>query len=117
MHCVCASLLPAQRGEGLLKQTEELDRQIQSNDELIRKMGEEAELRKQTADKKLEELDVISEVTTFTAARSAIFCMFIEFFFLRLWPQLKPAIGRLFQSAFFSPSATCGASIFIIISP
>ena len=47
-------------------------------------MGEEVELRKQTADKKLEVLDVIGEVTTFTVQYFA--CLFN--FFLRLWPQL-----------------------------
>ncbi|XP_073334366.1 laminin subunit gamma-3 [Pagrus major] len=52
----------SQWGAGLLKQTEELDRQIQTNNELIMKMGEETELRKQTANKKLEVVDVISEL-------------------------------------------------------
>lgn len=50
-----------------MKQTEELDRQIQTKDNLISKMGEEMEPFKQTANKKLEMVDDVSEVTTFTA--------------------------------------------------
>lgn len=49
-------------GEDLLKQTEELDRQIQTKDNLVRKMREEMEPLKQTANKKLEIEEAISEL-------------------------------------------------------
>ncbi|KAA8584390.1 hypothetical protein FQN60_008175 [Etheostoma spectabile] len=49
-------------GEDLLKQTEELDRQIQTKDNLISKIREEMEPLKLTANKKLEIVDDISEL-------------------------------------------------------
>ncbi|XP_028456669.1 laminin subunit gamma-3-like [Perca flavescens] len=49
-------------GEDLLKQTEELDRQIQTKDNLISKIREEMEPLKLTANKKLEMMDDISEL-------------------------------------------------------
>ncbi|XP_031173603.1 laminin subunit gamma-3 [Sander lucioperca] len=49
-------------GEDLLKQTEELDRQIQTQDNLISKIREEMEPLKLTANKKLEMVDDISEL-------------------------------------------------------
>ncbi|KAF3849317.1 hypothetical protein F7725_015814, partial [Dissostichus mawsoni] len=49
-------------GEDLFKQTEELDRQIQTKDNLVRKMREEMEPLKQTANKKLEIEEDISEL-------------------------------------------------------
>ncbi|XP_034753093.1 laminin subunit gamma-3 isoform X2 [Etheostoma cragini] len=49
-------------GEDLLKQTEELDRQIQTKDHLISKIREEMEPLKLTANKKLEIVDDISEL-------------------------------------------------------
>lgn len=52
----------AEWGEDLLKQTEELDQKIQTQDHLISKIGEETEPLKQTAIKKLEMVDDISEL-------------------------------------------------------
>ncbi|XP_044031394.1 laminin subunit gamma-3 [Siniperca chuatsi] len=49
-------------GKDLLKQTEKLDRQIQTKDNLISKLREEMEPLKQTANKKLEMVDDINEL-------------------------------------------------------
>ncbi|XP_076613354.1 laminin subunit gamma-3 [Chaetodon auriga] len=49
-------------GEDLLKQTEELDRQIQTKDNVISKIREEMEPLHQTANKKLEMVDAVSEL-------------------------------------------------------
>lgn len=57
----------------MVKQTEELDRQIQTKDNLISKIREEMEPLKQTASKKLEVVDDISEVTKLTAACGLMF--------------------------------------------
>lgn len=74
---MCVFLLPVQWGEDLLKQTEELDRQIQTKDNVISKLREEMEPLQQTANKKLEMADAVSEVTTFTAA-CGFMCRYFE---------------------------------------
>lgn len=53
-----------------------MDQQIQTQDDLVRKIGEEMKPLKHTANKKLEMLDAISEVTTLTAASDLVFKYF-----------------------------------------
>ena len=73
---MCLWLLPVQWSEALLKQTEEMGQQIQTRDDLIRKIDEEMKPMKHAAYKKLEMLDAISEVTTLTAESDSVFKYF-----------------------------------------
>ncbi|TKS84714.1 Laminin subunit gamma-3 [Collichthys lucidus] len=83
------------RAEDLMKQTEELDRQIQSKDNLISKMGEEMEPLKQTANKKLEMVDDVSELqarvqgTKVTALTSVVKGKEVESDVITLYRELE----------------------------